>query len=233
MPNALSVLVVEDDRDLAELLEHHLTEAGHRVEVVWDGALALQRALAKPFCVVVLDWMLPGLTGVEVCQKLREAGRTVPILMLTARATEADRVHGLQIGADDYVSKPFSVPEVLARVEALLRRVEMGRPPDPDEEIRVGPLVVLPAQRRVQLGDAPVALTPMEFDLLTLLARHPGRAFSRKELLNQVWGYQFSGHGHTVNTHINRLRAKIEPEPSAPVYIQTVWGMGYRFADEA
>ena len=231
MPQPPPVLVVEDDRDLAELLALHLTEAGHRVEVVGDGALGLQRALAETFGMIVLDRMLPGLTGVQVCQQLRDAGRTIPILMLTARGAEADRVEGLEIGADDYVSKPFSIPEVLARVQALLRRAEMGRPADPDEELVSGALVVRPGEQRVTVDGERVDLTAKEFDLLALLARHPGRAFSRQELLDRVWGYQFSGYAHTVNTHINRLRGKIEPNPSDPVYVRTVWGVGYRFAD--
>ena len=231
MPQPPPVLVVEDDRDLAELLALHLTEAGHRVEVVGDGALGLQRALAETFGMIVLDRMLPGLTGIQVCQQLRDAGRTIPILMLTARGAEADRVEGLEIGADDYVSKPFSIPEVLARVQALLRRAEMGRPADPDEELVSGALVVRPGEQRVTVDGERVDLTAKEFDLLALLARHPGRAFSRQELLDRVWGYQFSGYAHTVNTHINRLRGKIEPNPSDPVYVRTVWGVGYRFAD--
>lgn len=232
MSDAPSVLVVEDDTDLAALLKLHLDEAGYAVEVVADGALALQRALADGFDLIVLDLMLPGLSGDEVCRRLREAGRTVPILMLTARGAEADRVRGLDRGADDYVPKPFSLREVLARVAALLRRVEMDRPPeDPNEVLGADALEVHPARRRVVLDGAPVELTAKEFDLLVMLARHPGRAFSRQELLDQVWGYQFSGYAHTVNTHINRLRGKIEPNPSAPVYVQTVWGVGYRFAE--
>ena len=234
MSEPASVLVVEDDRDLAGLLQLHLSEAGYRVDVVGDGALARQRALAERYDALVLDWMLPGLSGVEVCRDLREAGRTVPILMLTARGAEGDRVAGLETGADDYVTKPFSLREVLARVAALIRRVEMDTPDaDPDETLGAGPLAIRPAERRVTLGGTPLELTAKEFDLLVLLARHPGRAFSRQELLDRVWGYQFAGYAHTVNTHINRLRAKIEPDPSAPAFVLTVWGVGYRFADEA
>ena len=228
----LPILVVEDNADLADLLALHLREAGHEVEVVADGALALQRALAEPYALILLDLMLPGLAGSEVCRQLREAGRTVPILMLTARGAEADRASGLEIGADDYVAKPFSIREVLARVAALLRRVEMSTPaPDEDETLGSGGLAVRPAERRAFLDGTLVDLTTKEFDLLVLLARQPGRAFSRQEILDKVWGYQFSGYAHTVNTHINRLRAKIEPDPASPVYVQTVWGTGYRFAD--
>ena len=234
MPDAPALLVVEDDADLADLLRLHLDDAGYAVTVVADGAVALQRALAESFDLVVLDLMLPGLPGDEVCRQLREAGRTVPILMLTARGAEADRVRGLEIGADDYVPKPFSIREVLARVAALLRRVEMERPEaDPDEVLGTDRLAIRPAGRRVVLDGERIDLTAKEFDLLVLLARHPGRAFSRQELLDQVWGYQFSGYAHTVNTHVNRLRAKVEPDPTAPRFVQTVWGVGYRFADAA
>ena len=229
-----SILLVEDDRDLAALLRLHLEDAGCAVEAVADGALALQKALQHTYDLVVLDLMLPGMNGLEVCRQLRAAGRTVPVLMLTAQGDVTARVKGLETGADDYVAKPFSIPEVLARVKALLRRVEMGRPAeDPDETIGFGALAVRPHDRRVTLRGEPVELTQKELDLLVLLARHPGRAFSRQELLDQVWGYQYAGYAHTVNTHINRLRGKIEPDPSDPQYVRTVWGVGYRFAEPA
>jgi DNA-binding response OmpR family regulator len=228
------VLLVEDDADLATLLALHLREAGYAVEAVADGALALQRALAEPFDLVVLDLMLPGMGGMEVCRRLREADRTVPVLMLTARGSETDRVLGLETGADDYVPKPFSVREVLARVAALLRRVDYDRPPaDPDEALRFGPLAVFPQRARVEIDGEAVDVTKKELDLLVHLARHPGRAFSRQELLDKVWGIQFAGYAHTVNTHINRLRAKVEPDPSSPTFVQTVWGVGYRFAESS
>ena len=226
------ILLVEDDADLADLLRLHLEGAGHAVETVADGALGLQRAFAHTPDLIVLDRMLPGLEGIEVCRRLRDAGRTMPILMLTARGAEAERVEGLDGGADDYVAKPFSVREVMARVAALLRRVEMERPAvDPDETLGLGDLVIRPADRRVTLGGETLTLTAKEFDLLVLLARSPGRAFSRQELLDQVWGYQYAGYAHTVNTHVNRLRGKVEPDPAQPLYVQTVWGVGYRFAE--
>ena len=234
MTDVARVLLVEDDGDLADLLGLHLREAGYAVEAVADGALALQRALADPFDLVVLDLMLPGMGGMEVCRRLREAGRTVPVLMLTARGSETDRVLGLETGADDYVPKPFSVREVMARVRALLRRVDYDRPPaDPDEALRFGPLTVFPQRARVEIDGEPVDVTKKELELLVLFARHPGRAFSRQELLDKVWGVQFAGYAHTVNTHINRLRAKVEPDPASPVFVQTVWGVGYRFAEPA
>ena len=231
MTDLASILVVEDDADLGDLLSLHLRDAGYAVEHVADGALALQRALAGRYDAVVLDVMLPGMTGTEVCRRLREARRTVPILMLTSRGDEADRVAGLETGADDYVPKPFSIREVLARVAALLRRVAMDRPPpDPDEALGVGDLVVRPQAHTVTRAGRPLELTAKEFDLLVLFARHPDRTFSRQELLDLVWGIQYAGYAHTVNTHINRLRAKIEPDPANPTHVQTVWGVGYRLA---
>ena len=232
MPDPASVLVVEDDRDLAHLLRLHLAERGYRVEAVGDGALGLQKALGRRYDLVVLDVMLPGLDGVEVCRRLRSAGRTVPVLMLTARGAEADRVLGLETGADDYVVKPFGVRELLARVHALLRRAEHGAPPPEDDgPLAFGALVVHPRGHRATLAGQPLDLTAKEFDLLLLFARHPGRAFTRAELLDHVWGYGFAGYSHTVNVHINRLRAKVEADPAAPRYVQTVWGVGYRFAE--
>ena len=232
--SAPSVLVVEDDADLAALLGLHLEGEGYAVEHVADGALALQRVLAERYDLVVLDLMLPGVEGGEVCRRLRAAGRTVPVLMVTARGTEDDRVAGLDGGADDYVAKPFSVRELVARARALLRRVDYDRPPaDPDETWGGRRVRVRPRERRVVVDGAEVALTAKEFDLLAHLARQPGRVFSRQELLNEVWGYPFEGYAHTVNTHVNRLRAKVEPDPSAPQFVETVWGVGYRFAADA
>lgn len=229
-----SVLVVEDDADLAALLRLHLEGEGYAVEAVGDGALALQRALGGRYDLVVLDLMLPGVSGGEVCRRLRAAGRTVPILMVTARDGEDDRVAGLDDGADDYVAKPFSVRELVARARALLRRVDYERPAAAaDETLGSDRLVVRPRERRVVVDGGEVELTAKEFDLLAVLARSPGRVFSRQELLDQVWGVQFAGYGHTVNTHVNRLRAKVEPDPSAPRFVQTVWGVGYRFAADA
>ena len=234
MSDPVRVLLVEDDPDLADLVGLHLTEAGYAVEAVRDGALALQRALAERYDLVVLDVMLPGLNGFEVCRELRAADRTVPVLMLTSRDAEADRVEGLETGADDYVPKPFSVRELMARVRALLRRVDYERPAaDPDETLRFGPLAIFPHKARVEVDGARVEMTPKEMDLLVHLARQPGRAFSRQELLDKVWGYRFAGYAHTVNTHINRLRAKVEPDPASPRFVQTVWGVGYRFAEPA
>jgi DNA-binding response OmpR family regulator len=184
---------------------------------------------------VVLDLMLPGIDGLSVCRALRAVPEYVPILMLTAKSSEIDRVLGLEIGADDYLVKPFSLPELIARVKALLRRTEALRDQaarvSADETIRRGDLTIDVARRRVTLGGREVGLTPREFDLLLHFARRPGRVFTRIQLLEQVWGYSHDGYEHTVNSHINRLRAKIESDPARPRYVITVWGVGYKLAD--
>jgi DNA-binding response OmpR family regulator len=184
---------------------------------------------------LILDLMLPGVDGLEICRQVRSGRRYTPILMLTARSAEIDRVLGLEIGADDYLTKPFSVRELVARVRALFRRVEaMGTDHDTAIVIEAGSLRIDTARRDVRVAGEAVDLTAKEFDLLRYFASHPGRVFTRAQLLNEVWGYAHEGYEHTVNTHINRLRRKIEPEPSDPRYVLTVWGVGYRFpaADE-
>jgi DNA-binding response OmpR family regulator len=175
--------------------------------------------------------MLPGLNGFDVCRKIRESSKT-PVLMLTARSEEVDKVLGLELGADDYITKPFSIREFLARVKAVIRRTESfsGSGGEGDEQILHGELRIELDKRLVFVSERPVELTAKEFDLLVLFARNPGRAYNRQQLLDLVWGYQFEGYQHTVNSHINRLRGKIELDPSDPKYIQTVWGFGYRFA---
>jgi DNA-binding response OmpR family regulator len=178
--------------------------------------------------------MLPGTDGFDICKRLRAQNQSTPVLMITAKTEEVDKVLGLELGADDYITKPFSIREVLARVKAIFRRVEVdqreaGR--SPDEPIRVGNLRVEPEKRKVTRDGETIDLTSKEFDLLLLFVKNPGRAYSRQELLDEVWGYQYSGYSHTVNTHINRLRNKIEPDPSEPTYVKTVWGVGYRFAE--
>ena len=178
--------------------------------------------------------MLPEIDGFEVCKKIRAENEALPILMLTARAEEVDKVLGLELGADDYLTKPFSVREMTARVKAILRRIKVEREMKSDalsDWLQIGGLTVDFEKRRVELNGEIVELTAKELDLLLLFARHPGRAYSRQELLDLVWGYQFIGYSHTVNTHINRLRSKIEDDPSAPKFIKTVWGLGYRFAE--
>ncbi len=228
------ILLVEDDDDIADLLELHLSDEGHQVEAVGDGDEGLNRALSEDYDLIILDIMLPGTDGFDICRRLRQEKCPTPILMVTAKTEEVDKVLGLELGADDYITKPFSIREVLARVKALFRRVEVDQEAQQEDEaapIKLGELVVEPEKRKVQVNGEVVDLTSKEFELLLLFAENPGRAYSRDELLDEVWGYQYSGYSHTVNTHINRLRNKIEPSPSDPRYVKTVWGVGYRFAE--
>jgi len=228
------LLLVEDDPDIAELIRVNLVDEGYAVHHVSDGRHALEAIVEYTPDFIILDLMLPGLDGIEVCKRIREQNRLTPIIMLTARSDELDRVLGLELGADDYITKPFSIRELLARIKAIRRRMETdmaAREGEGDEAATVGPLTVHFVKRRVTLDGTPVNLTAREYDLLEAFVRNPGRAFTRSELLETVWGYQFEGYDHTVNTHINRLRNKIEQDPSAPQFIQTVWGVGYRFAE--
>jgi DNA-binding response OmpR family regulator len=224
------ILVVDDDVTVSEVVARYLERDGYTVEVRADGREALERALAEPPDLVVLDLMLPGMDGLEVCRRLR-AIAPVPIVMLTARTQESDRIVGLDLGADDYVSKPFSTKELVARVRAVLRRAQGPLPVERSGNGRVhvdGDLVVDVAAREARLGGEVVGLTAREFELLAFLARHPRRAFTREELLEQVWGYRY-GDTSTVTVHVRRLREKIEPDPSSPVRIVTLWGVGYRW----
>ncbi len=225
-----NILVVEDQKDIAELVAMHVRDLGHRVDVVHDGTEGLARALRGEHALVVLDVMLPGMDGMSIVRELRMQRQQVPVLMLTARSSEIDRVLGLELGADDYLTKPFSIPELQARIKALLRRAEIREsgPVATAERIVLGAMTIDTAAREVRIDDAPVALTAREFDLLLHLARHPGRVFSRMQLLDTVWGTTFEGYEHNVNTHINRLRAKIEKDPAVPIYVLTVRGTGYR-----
>lgn len=232
MPKAL---IIEDDPALATLVSANLAEIGCDADVAPDGLVGMQRFEADAYDLVVLDIMLPGLDGLSVCERIRGRSAYVPILMLTARSTEHDRVQGLETGADDYITKPFSVAELRARVRALLRRVEALATPrtqEPDTaSIKQGELEIDIPKRRVTIAGREVTLTAKEFDLLTHFARHPGQVFNRAQLLDQVWGHNHEGYEHTVNSHINRLRAKIEADPAAPDYVLTVWGVGYKFRD--
>ncbi len=230
-----TVLIIEDDRDISDLISLHLRDLGCRTESVADGNDGLDRALSRQYDLIILDVMLPGMDGFEICRQLRDQRMRLPILMLTAKSEELDKVLGLEFGADDYLTKPFSIRELTARVKAILRRVEaMAKSPGEQSvkaEIHIGDLSIDMEKRKVVLEGRAIELTAKEFDLLALFARYPGRCFSRHQLLDTVWGYQFNGYDHTVNTHINRLRAKIEGNPSRPKYIQTVWGVGYKFAE--
>ncbi|MGK2926979.1 MAG: response regulator transcription factor, partial [Lysobacterales bacterium] len=210
------VLVVEDERDIAELLSLHLEDIDCDATLAADGHEAMRLAFARNWDLVILDLRLPGPDGLSICRALRRESRYVPILMLTSKSAELDRVLGLELGADDYVTKPFSISELMARVKAIFRRVESleKRLPGGAERLTVGPLSIDPAGRRVEVDGEAMALTAREFDLLLHFARHPGRVFSRAQLLDSVWGYGHDGYEHTVNSHINRLRAKIEPDPA-------------------
>jgi len=226
--NCPRVLIVDDDPTVAEVVARYLAREGFDVQSVSDGRVALQRAIASPPDLMVLDLMLPGLDGLEVFRRLREVA-PVPTIMLTARGDEGDRVLGLEIGADDYVSKPFSPRELTARVKSVLRRANGATPPVGTAEVlTAGDLCVHVPAREVRLSDQPVSLTAREFDLLVFLMLHPHRVFRREDLLEQVWGYTL-GDTSTVTVHVRRLREKIERDPSAPTMIQTVWGVGYRF----
>jgi DNA-binding response OmpR family regulator len=231
---AKKILIIEDSRDLAHLLENHLKDLAFQVDVAFDGPAGLAKANADHYDLIILDVMLPGLDGMEVCRRLRRGSDYTPILMLTARSSEIDRVLGLEIGADDYVTKPFSIRELLARVKAILRRVDEltdGGGEASPAVIRAAELEIDPAGRIARAGGRSVDLTAKEFDLLLHFARNPGQVYTRSQLLDKVWGYGHDGYEHTVNSHINRLRAKIEKDPAHPVYILTVWGVGYKFAD--
>jgi DNA-binding response OmpR family regulator len=223
------ILVVDDDVTVSEVVARYLERDGYVVEVQANGRDALDRALAEPPDLIVLDLMLPGMDGLEVCRRLR-AIAPVPIVMLTARTQESDRIVGLDLGADDYVSKPFSTKELVARVRAVLRRAQGPLPTDGAAgRVHVdGDLVVDFAAREARLGGQVVGLTAREFELLAFLVRHPRRAFTREEVLEQVWGYRY-GDTSTVTVHVRRLREKIEPNPSNPVRIVTLWGVGYRW----
>ncbi|MBI5138075.1 MAG: response regulator transcription factor [Nitrospirae bacterium] len=227
---APSILVIEDNPEIARLVALHLGDMGARVRTAADGSQGLALALSQPFDLVVLDLMLPGVDGLTICRRLRERSPGLPIVMVTAKDAEVDRVVGLEMGADDYVVKPFSVRELVARVKAVLRRAGAA-PPQADALLKGHGLELDPARRRVTLDGAEVILTAREFDLLHHFMRHPGLVFTRAQLLDRVWGYGHEGYEHTVNSHINRLRAKIEADPAHPTRVLTVWGVGYRFAD--
>lgn len=234
------VLVVEDDPRIRELVELHLKLEGLRSVGVEDGNSALDMARAEPFDLVILDLMLPGLDGLTVCRAIRRdsLNRDVPILMLTARDEESDKVLGLESGADDYLTKPFGVRELIARVRALLRRPRLSRiaagtdaAPGGPKPISAGGLTIDPARRQVHIGDRDVELTVLEFELLYLLASNRGIVFSREALVDRVWGSDIYVTERSVDTIVKRLRRKIEPDAANPQYILTVWGTGYKFAD--
>jgi DNA-binding response OmpR family regulator len=238
MEDVADILIIEDNAEIAQLIRLHMEDLGHKTDWQADGTAGLKQAQSKPYDLVVLDLMLPGTDGLSVCRSLRENNaRYTPILMLTARASEIDRVVGLETGADDYLGKPFSIAELQARAKALLRRAErMGgngtaTPVANAERLDRGALQIDLKRRIVTLHGQTVALTAKEFDLLLFFAQNPGRVYTRSQLLDAVWNTTLASYEHNVNTHINRLRAKIEADPAQPTFILTVRGIGYRFCD--
>jgi two-component system response regulator ResD len=226
-----SVLVVDDEPTIAEVVSRYLERAGYRTQVAGDGVQALQAAASHRPDLVVLDLMLPGLDGLEVMRRLREPRpgerERIAVILLTAKGEESDRVIGLRLGADDYVVKPFSPAELVARVDAVLRRVDTS--PAHELPLELSDMSIDPAARRLSVRGEEVQLTQREFDVLLFLARHPGQVFSRNQLMDAVWQYSFYTDTSTVTVHIRRLRSKIEADPAQPQHIQTVWGVGYRF----
>ena len=226
------ILLIEDDAEIIKLLEIHLTDLIYKTSKATDGAEGLKMALEKDYDLILLDLTLPKMDGVEVCKKLR-AKKNTPIIMLTAKSEEIDRVLGLEIGADDYITKPFSIRELLARIKAVLRRANAQTSGQENAAaIAYDGIFIDIDKRKVLLDDKKVELSPKEFELLVLMASNPGRNYSRTELLNMIWGYNFDGYEHTVNSHINRLRAKIESDMANPTYILTTWGVGYKFNED-
>jgi DNA-binding response OmpR family regulator len=225
---APAILVIEDERDIAELLRIHLEDAGFKVVVANDGVAGLALARKTRWALLVLDLNLPGMDGLAICAALRQHTSYIPILMLTARGAEADRVLGLNSGADDYLPKPFSVIELVARAKAIIRR-PVAASVHAADCLQIGPWRLDPQRREVQCNDTRLELTAREFDLLMYFFKNPGRVFSRAQLLDRVWGLTSDAYEHTVSSHINRLRSKIEPDPAKPRYLRTVWGVGYRF----
>ncbi|RMD93329.1 MAG: DNA-binding response regulator [Calditrichaeota bacterium] len=235
MAKSERVLIIEDDRDIADLVEIHLHDLGYTLDRAEDGFSGLRKFENNEYALIILDLMLPGMDGLEVCKRIRAENQYTPILMLTAKSEELDKVLGLELGADDYLTKPFSIRELIARIKAIFRRLQADEKQASHdyqkERLQYGELTIDLIKRKVVLGGKPIELTAKEFDLLALFATHPGRAYNRQELLDLVWGYQFSGYDHTVNSHINRLRSKIEQNPAKPRFIKTVWGVGYRFVE--
>jgi DNA-binding response OmpR family regulator len=228
-------LIIEDDKDIADLIAIHLADLEFEVDKAFDGKEGLLKALNNVYKIILLDIRLPGLDGMEVCKKIRLEKIHTPIMMVTSKAEEIDKIIGFEIGADDYITKPFSIRELIARIKAILRRTELTqqvKPNDVIEEIRYDGLYINITLRNVEIYSKRIELSPKEFDLLVLFSSHPGRTYTRTQLLDLVWGYQFEGYEHTVNSHINRLRSKIERNLNQPEFILTTWGVGYKFREE-
>lgn len=229
-------LLIEDDPDIVELLTIHLTDLDCEIFTRANGQEGYQLTQQQDFELVILDIMLPGMNGMEICRRIRQTDRKTPILMLTSKSEEIEKVLGLETGADDYLTKPFSVREFIARVKVIFRRKEddptISQYAHATGVIHSGGLMIDKEKRKVTLNDVRIDLSPKEFELISLLAANPGTSYSRKRLLTLVWGYDFEGYEHTVNSHINRLRGKIEEDITHPKYILTTWGVGYRFNEE-
>ncbi len=233
---ARRILVIEDDREMIDLLTMHLTAEGYQVDAAFDGVAGLRAFQSGNYGMVLLDWMLPSLSGIDVLREIRAVDTRTPVLMLTARGEETDKVLGLELGCDDYLTKPFSMRELAARIKVLRRRIEraeeLARVAAGDSILDLGPLKIDHGKRKVTVDDRNVQLTVKEYDLLYTLASRPGRTFSRRQLLELVWDQDAEVYEHTVNSHVNRLRNKIEKNPNRPRLILTVWGIGYRFTEE-
>jgi two-component system, OmpR family, alkaline phosphatase synthesis response regulator PhoP len=229
-----NVLIIEDDKNISNLLQIHVKDLNCNVDINNNGREGYERASSFKYDLIILDVMLPEMDGINICQKLRALENYTPILMLTAKSEEFDKVLGLESGADDYLTKPFGIRELIARVKGILRRSDQAVSAYAQNKnyIKFKGLEIDLEKRKVLLDGHRIDLTPKEFDVLLLLATHPGKSFDRERLLSKVWGYDFQGYEHTVNSHINRLRAKIEKDLSNPQYILTTWGVGYRFNDE-
>ncbi|MDQ3393412.1 MAG: response regulator transcription factor [Bacteroidota bacterium] len=230
------ILIIEDDLLLINLLKIHIQDLGCTTEVSMNGNEGYNKALEGHFDLIILDVMLPGMDGISVCQRLRAHENQTPILMLTAKSEEFDKVLGLESGADDYLTKPFGVRELVARIKAILRRKEIDKLASTKNSengvMRFDGLEIDVEKRKVLLNNQRINLSPKEFELLLVLAKNPGKSYNRDQLLNKIWGYDYNGYEHTLNSHINRLRSKIEANVSQPKYILTSWGHGYRFNDE-
>ncbi len=227
------VLIIEDDKEISNLLEIHLKDLNCEIVKQFDGLSGLTNAKQNNYDLLVLDIMLPGMDGFEVCKEIRKSEINTPILMLTSKSEETDKVLGLEFGADDYLTKPFSIREFIARVKAIFRRVDsLSHEKEDKKNLRYGQLIIDHTNRKVLLNNNRIELTQKEFELLYLMASHPGRTYTRENLLSLIWGTQYSGYEHTVNSHINRLRNKIEDNISEPKFILTTWGVGYRFNDK-
>ena len=229
-----NILMIEDDVSIVELVDIHLKDIHCETTKAYTGNDGLRFAKKNKYDLIILDIMLPDIDGIEICKRIRAEKNFTPIMMLTARSEEIDKIIGLETGADDYLTKPFSIREFIARVKAIIRRTEIGINSKniSEEIITCAQLSIDRQKRKATLRENKIELTPKEFDLLYLFMSNPGKSYSRENLLNLVWGYEFSGYEHTVNSHINRLRTKIENDLSNPKYILTTWGVGYRFTDE-